>query len=145
MSVCSDTIDCMCYAYYVSVCAVHVFIGGMYVTTVRRWSPVYGHVAGAHSDKKNKNFWTFKWGVGIMGKISVWNENRILPRQLFDQIFFQNLKIIKTNPLNNSRKNKKEEKISFLFFKYLHDLYNHRFSIKFYFFFFLLSKPIYLP
>ena len=84
------------------------------------------------------------WGVGIMGKIPVRNENRILPRQLFDQIIFQNLKIIKTNLLNNSRKNKKEEKISFLFFKYLHDLYNHRFSIKFYFFFFLLSKPIYL-
>ena len=94
---------------------------------------------------KNKNFWTLKWGVKKKKKIPAWNENRILPRQLFDQIFFQNLKIIKTNSLNNSRKNKKEEKILFLFFKYLHNLYNHRFSIKFYFFFFLLSKPIYLP
>ena len=64
-------------------------------------------------DKKENRFDKDYWGVGILGKLPDWKWNHILPRQLFDQIIFQNLKIIKTNHPNNFRKTKKKRKSHF--------------------------------
>ena len=136
-----------------TLCVIHVFIGGVHAAIVCLRSCVYGHVADFFFwEEKYK---TIRMGGGYYGKKFKREVELYITTSTFRpnnfSIFsirpnnFSIFKIIKTNSLNNSRKNKKREKISFLSFKYLHDLYSHRFSIKFYFFFFLLSKPIYLP